>query len=101
MKTIKITLTIAVVAAIAFFVIRSLVPSEAVKEIPMADNPFTRRISQEIDSLNKLPDCKFSREFYNEIVYHITDYHKNKKLGETVLSVPFRLSIPAKESCGW
>ena len=85
MKTLKITLIIAVVAAIVFFVIWSFQPNDALKTIPLAENLFTRRISQEIDSLNKLPDCKFSKEFYNEIDYHINDYHKNKKLGKTVL----------------
>jgi hypothetical protein len=82
MKAIKISLAVIVVAVIGFFVIRSLVTTEQVAKVALPDNQFTKRIEQEIDSLGKLPDHQFCKEFYSEVGYHIADYYKQGRLGK-------------------
>jgi hypothetical protein len=76
MKAIKISLAVIVVAVIGFFVIRSLVTTGEVKQIGVPPNPFTERIEQEIDSLGKLSDNRFCKEFYSEVGYHIDEWYK-------------------------
>ena len=76
MKTLKISLVVIVVAAIAAGVYMWLAGINPPPLPPPVDNQFTRRINQEIDSLGKLPDSKFCKEFYKEIEYLINDYYK-------------------------
>lgn len=83
MKTLKITLAVAVIIAIAFFVIRSLVITDSPTIVTKSTNQFIERIRHEIDSLNNFPNNKFSKELYKEIGYHIEDYHKDGRLGNT------------------
>jgi hypothetical protein len=80
MKAVKISLAVIVVAVIVFFVIRSLVTTGEVEQIDLLQNQFTKRIEQEIESLGHLPDNKFCKDFYNEVGYHISDYHKQGRL---------------------
>jgi hypothetical protein len=82
MKAVKISLAVIVVAVIGFFVIRSLVTTGKVKPIDLPKNQFTERIEQEIDSLGKLPDHQFCKDFYKEVGYHIADYYKQGRLGK-------------------
>jgi hypothetical protein len=81
MKAFKISLSVIVVAAIAFFVIQSIVNTGKTGEISLPENHFTNRITQEIDSLGKLPENKFCKDFYREVSYHIDDYAKQGRLG--------------------
>jgi hypothetical protein len=81
MKAIKISLAAIVVAAIAFFVIRSIVNTGGIGKISLPENQFTNRITQETDSLGRLPESKFCKDFYREVSYHIDDYAKQGRLG--------------------
>ena len=83
MKAIKISLAVIVVAAIAFFVIQSLVITDKTGGISLPQNQFTKRIKQETDSLGTFPNNKFCKEFYEEVNYHIEDYYKNQRLGNS------------------
>jgi hypothetical protein len=76
MKGLKISLTIIVVAAIAFFVIRSLVGIGKPGEISLPKNQFTERVEQEIDSLGNLPDSKFCKDAYDNIKSLIDNFYK-------------------------
>ena len=76
MKALKISLAVITIAAIAFFVIRSLVKLGDIGGISLPRNQFIERIVQEIDSLDKLPDNKFCKNFYNEVEYLINDFYK-------------------------
>jgi hypothetical protein len=77
MKAVKIILVIAVISAIGFVTCKSLVKTGDVGEIPLSTNPFTESIEKEIDSLSKMPDNRFCREFYDKVNYLIDDYYKN------------------------
>lgn len=81
MKAFKISLAVIVVVAIAFFVIKSIVNIDKASKISLPENPFTNRIAQEIDSLGRLPETKFCKDFYHEVNYHIDDYAKQGRLG--------------------
>ena len=76
MKALKISLVVAVVVAIAFFVIWSLIPHKLPISPPPPENQFTKRIEQEIDSLGKLLDSKFCRDAYDNVMFLISDYCK-------------------------
>lgn len=75
MKAIKISLAVTVIAAIAFFTIRSLVIINPPLPPPVPKNQFTKRIEMEIDSLGKLPDSNFCNEEYDNIKFFIDDYY--------------------------
>ena len=83
MKALKIGLAVIVIAAIAFFLIRSGVIDTIItgEEIPPPENQFRQCIEQEIDSLSKWPDSKFCKDFYREIAYLIDDYYTGNRLG--------------------
>lgn len=81
MKAIKIGLALAVVGMIAYFIIQSLIGVPEPPVVPLAHNQFTKRIEQETDSLGRLPDSRFCRQFYDEIRYHIDNYHSQRRLG--------------------
>lgn len=77
MKFLKIILVLtgmAVIATCVFILIARIKPP---KPPDSGVNQFIKRIVNEIDSLGKLPDSKFCREFYKEIEYHINDYYKH------------------------
>ncbi len=76
MKAIKIGLAVIVVAAIAFFVIRAQVNPNKVKRVSLPKNQFTELIEKEIISLGKLPDSRFCKDAYNNIMFLIDDYYK-------------------------
>ena len=87
MKALKISLVTVVVAAIAFFIIRSIigdVDHTGGNGIDPVDQ-FSKRIEQEIDSLKKIPDNKFCKDFYQTVNYHIDDYYKKRRLGKDSL----------------
>ena len=81
MKIIKISLAIAVVGLISFFVINSLVPSQNLETPPPAKNQFTASIESEIIVLQNLPINRFHIKEYNEITFHIADFYKKSRLG--------------------
>jgi hypothetical protein len=79
MKSIKIILAVIVIAVIGFFAVRSLVNIGPTGAVVLPKNQFTTRIELEIDSLGKLSDSKFCKEFYREVDYHINDYYKGNR----------------------
>lgn len=85
MRILKIFLVVTVIAAISFFVIRSVITTDKVGEVKSTGNPFIDKIQQEISSLKLKPDNKFCREYYSEIAYHLEDYHKSNRLGKSPL----------------
>jgi hypothetical protein len=72
-----------VIAAIAFFVIRSCGEIGPEGKIISNENQFRPIIEKEIDQLSKMPDSKFCKADYDLLVFHINEYHKTKKLGST------------------
>jgi hypothetical protein len=76
MKTFKITLSIIVVAVIAFLVVWWLIIMSKPKPISVPENPFTNYIKQRIDSLGALPDSRFSNETYVYLTYLIDDFYR-------------------------
>lgn len=85
MKIIKISLIIAVLGLISFFVIKSFGGSPEIEEVAPKNNPFTERIEKDIDNLSKLPESQFCKEKYSEIKYYIDDYYKDQLLGKNKL----------------
>jgi hypothetical protein len=83
MKAIKIILAVAVVAAIGFFVREWLVAIDKPKDVSPPQNQFTARIESEIDLLKEKPANVFCSKFYEAILYHIIDYHKQGFLGNS------------------
>jgi len=83
MKSIKIILIIIAVTLIGFCAWKWIIPKIINPPIPQKENQFTKKIKQEIDSLKKMPENGFCKEFYEKIQYHIRDYHKKGFLGET------------------
>lgn len=81
MKIVKISLAIAVIGIISFFIIKSLGGSPKIDKVAPASNPFTQKIEQEIKSLSNLPENKFCNVKYNEVKYYIDDYYKSQLLG--------------------
>lgn len=82
MKIVKISLAIAVIGIISFFVIQSLGGSPKIDKVAPPGNPFTQKIEQEIKSLSNLPENKFCNVKYNEVKYYIDDYYKSQLLGK-------------------
>ena len=76
MKTLKITLSIIVVAVIVFLALWWWIKFKERPPISLPQNPFTERIKQEIASLGDLPDSKFCKDAYIYITYLINDFHK-------------------------
>lgn len=85
MKIIKISLAIIVLGLIAFFTVNSLVFPDEQEVIPPAKNQFTESIDQEIKKLSELPETSFCKAAYNEVLFHIEDYYKQKRLGKNQL----------------
>ena len=82
MRIVKISLAIAVIGIISFFVIQSLGGSPKIDKVAPPGNPFTQKIEQEIKSLGNLPENKFCNVKYNEVKYYIDDYYKSQLLGK-------------------
>jgi hypothetical protein len=92
MKAIKIGLAIAVIGAIAFFVLKSIDGTIEPKKVVSQKESDVSDIQNKIDSINTLPNGYFSKGIYNEISYLIDDKyipHPPKypygRLGETQL----------------
>src|SRR5690606_30655080 len=76
-----ISLALIVMVAIVSFVIWSYLSTDKVGAVSASQNQFTAKIEQEIIELTHKPDNEFSKDYYNEVAYHIDDYHKNERLG--------------------
>jgi len=81
MKIIKISLVIAVISLIAFFVVNSLVPSQNPPPPPPPKNQFTEMIEKQINDISKLPVNKFCKNKYDEVKFYIEDFYNKKRLG--------------------
>lgn len=82
MRIVKISLAIAVIGIISFFVIQSLGGSPKIDKVAPPGNPLAQKIEQEIKSLSNLPENKFCNVKYNEVKYYIDDYYKSQLLGK-------------------
>ncbi len=83
MKAIKIILLIVVLAVISFLVKGWFVEVKDVGIVKPAENQYTKRIESEIDSLGRSSVNVFSSKLYQDILYLITDYHKQGFLGKS------------------
>jgi len=63
MKAVKIILAIVVVAIIGFFVTKGLINIDPPKDADLPKNQYTERDSILIDSLKKMPENKFCKEY--------------------------------------
>lgn len=82
MRIVKISLAIAVIGIISFFVFQSLEGSPKIDEVAPPDNAFINKIEQEIKILSTLPENKFCNAKYNEVKFYIDDYYKSLLLGK-------------------
>ena len=84
MKTIKISLVIAVIGLITFFVINSLTTLVAPPPPPPVVNQFTKIIDEEINALQRLTGTSFNdlKTSYEEVRFDIDDYYGEKRLGK-------------------
>lgn len=82
MKIIKISLTIAVVGILSYFLLKSMGDIPEIDKVPPSNNTFIVRIENEISNLSALPDNKFCKDKYDEVKYYIDDYYKDKLLGK-------------------
>lgn len=76
MKTLKISLAVLVVAAIGTGVFFWLQSIDKPKGIKAPENPFTKKIEQEIEQLKAKPNNRFCKDFYKEVAYHINEFYK-------------------------
>jgi len=83
MKAVKIILAIVVVAIIGFFVTKWLINIDPPKDIDLPKNQYTERIESEIDSLKKMPENKFCKEYYLKVQATIAEDYRNGSLGLT------------------
>ncbi len=82
MKILKISLVIIVVVAIGagiFFWRQSTIPPPTVKP---PENAFIKKVQEEIEKLKAMPDNKFCKDYYNEVAFHINDFHKQGRFGK-------------------
>ncbi|MDI9312963.1 MAG: hypothetical protein QM535_22320 [Limnohabitans sp.] len=82
MKSVKINITIAVVAIIGFFVTKWLININHPNNIDLPTNQYIQRIESEIDSLKRIKYNVFCQKYYHNIQYRIDDYFKNGFLGK-------------------
>ena len=71
MKAIKISLVVIVVGLIAFFAFKWWVPSTEFKKSAITGNPYIDGIQQKIDLISQLPDSKFCKDAYDNIIFEI------------------------------
>lgn len=83
MKAVKIILAIVVVAIIGFFVTKWIINIEPPPDIDLPKNQYTERIESEIDSLKKMPENKFCKEYYLKVQATIAEDYRNGSLGLT------------------
>lgn len=83
MKAVKIILTIVVVAIIGFFVTKWLINFIPPKDADLPKNQYTERDSILIDSLKKMPENKFCKEYYLKVQATIAEDYRNGSLGLT------------------
>jgi hypothetical protein len=84
MKAFKISLAIAVIGLITFFVINSLTTLVAPPPPPPVVNQFTKIIDEEINALQRLTGTSFNdlKTSYEEVRFDIDDYYGEKRLGK-------------------
>jgi hypothetical protein len=84
MKTIKISLAIAVIGLITFFVINSLTTLVAPPPPPPVVNQFTKIIDEEINALQRITVTSFKdlQTSYDDVKFDIDDYYGEKRLGK-------------------
>ncbi len=85
MKALKISLALIVIATIAFFVIRSIVPIDNAIEPQASKNSFVDTIVNGINSIKLKPDSSFCKDYYDVLAYSIDDFHKSGRLGKSTL----------------
>lgn len=83
MKTVKITLAVAVVAAITAAAIFGFMSLSNSDEIQKPKNQFADTIELKIDSLKRMPESSFCKKIHDEIKYYIEDDYTNNRLGNT------------------
>ena len=84
MKTIKISLAIAVIGLITFFVINSLTTLVSPPPTPPVVNQFTKIIDEEINALQRKNVTSFNdlKTSYEDIKFDIDDYYGENRLGK-------------------
>lgn len=84
MKTIKISLAIAVIGLITFFVVNSLITPDPPPPPPPVVNQFTKIIDGEINALKTLKVGSFKdlKASYEEVKFDIEDYYGENRLGK-------------------
>jgi hypothetical protein len=84
MKTIKISLAIAVIGLITFFVINSLTTLVEPPPPPPVVNEFTKIIDEEINALKTLKVVSFKdlKASYEDVKFDIDDYYGENRLGK-------------------
>jgi hypothetical protein len=83
MKAFKIVLAVAVAGLIGFFVWKRIIGVKPPGDVRPETNQFTESIQAELDSLRKTSATVFCKEFYENILYHITDDHQHGYFAET------------------
>jgi hypothetical protein len=83
MKTLKITLAIAAISTIGFFLIKWIVNIDTAANAKPPKNQYTDEIQVNIDSIEKLPVNAFCVERFTEIQSEINQYYSNGLLGIT------------------
>lgn len=83
MKTLKITLAIATITIIGFFLIKWIVNIDTATDAKPPKNQYTDEIQINIDSVGKLPVNAFCVERFKEIQSEINSYYINGLLGIT------------------
>ena len=78
MKTLKVSLTIIVIAAIASGVFFWIQRTSDPQKTKPPENQFTRKIEKEIEQLKVKPEYLFCKDFYILVMYNISEFHKKK-----------------------
>jgi PBP1b-binding outer membrane lipoprotein LpoB len=82
MKTVKITLSLIVLATIATVLIRGCIKEPESDVIQLPENTSTIIIKQKIDSLKEMPISSFCDKFHIEIKNYIEMDYTDQRLGE-------------------
>ncbi|KAB1157956.1 hypothetical protein [Flavobacterium luteum] len=84
MKIIKISLAIAVIGLIAFFVVNSLITLVAPPPTPPVVNQFTKIIDEEINALQRKTVTSFNelKTSNDDVKFDIDDYYGENRLGK-------------------
>lgn len=83
MKAIKTTLVITVIVLISIGTKMWISDTGEIGKIILPQNPFTEKIEQEIELLKSKPDHTFCKEYYTEVNFHINDFYKQNRFGNT------------------